>query len=135
MHRTDSSWRLDAADVFICGDCDKQLDHGDSNKRLDHGDSNRHTRTHAVVRCTVPAITRTEQWPDGIEKRFLELMEKQAAAHRTQIAALNERIARLENLPKAPAPAGEGNSTGKHRTPVSGNILVHSASSSLNLDI
>ena len=125
MHRTDSSSQLDAADLFICGDCDK---------RLDHGDFNKHTRTHAVVRCTVPAITRTEQWPDGIEKRVLELMEKQAAAHQTQIAALNEKIERLENLPKAPAPAGESNGTGGHRAPVSGNILVHSASS-LNLDI
>ena len=109
MHHTDSSSRLDADDVFMCSGCDKLLDDGNSDK---------HPRTHAVVRCTVPAISGTEQRLDAIEKRVLELMEKQAAAHRAQISALCDKVSKLEHLLKASASSGKSNA-GRRRTAVS----------------
>ncbi|KAI0656679.1 hypothetical protein C8Q70DRAFT_329793 [Cubamyces menziesii] len=98
-----------ADDVFMCSDCDKLLDDGNSDE---------HPRTHAVVRCTVPAISGTEQRLDVIEKRVLELMEKQAAAHRAQISALCDKVSKLEHLLKASASSGKSNA-GRRRTVVS----------------
>ncbi|KAI0325484.1 hypothetical protein GY45DRAFT_240808 [Cubamyces sp. BRFM 1775] len=92
----------DVDDVFICSECDKLLDEGPSDK---------HPRTHAVVRCGLPTVSGIDQRFDAIEKRVLALLEKQAAAHTAQIAALGDKVARLEHLLKASAPSGKSNAS------------------------
>lgn len=60
-----------------------------------------HLPTHTLVRCTPPSFPQTNGAPGVMEKRVRALLDAQAAAQAKQVAALSERMLRIEGLLQA----------------------------------